>query len=128
LKDHGLKPDGEAMGNFGRITSLADLPNEKTLIRSVKAAVALNDQGIKVPRKPRPEGPRTITVPSYLKLALAKNKKASAHFKDFSYSKKKDYIDWLTEAKTPETRQRRLDTAISWIAQGKGRNWKYERC
>jgi len=128
LKDHGLTAvDDAAMGQFGRITSLADLPDEKTLVRYVKAAAALNDQGIKVARKPRPAGPRRVVVPSFLKTALSKNKRARAHFDAFTYSKKKDYVDWLTEAKTRETRRRRLETAVSWISQGKGRNWKYER-
>lgn len=127
LKDHGLKPGKEAMGNFGRLTSLTDLPDEKTLVRSVKAAAALNDQGVKIRRKPRPAGARRLTTPSYLKTALAKNKLARAHFDEFSYSKKKDYVEWLTDAKTPETRRRRLHTAVEWIAEGKGRHWKYAR-
>ena len=128
LKDHGLTAaDDEAMGQFGRIRSLADLPDEKTLIRYVKAAAALNDRGIKIPRAPKVSGPKRLAVPAFFKSALSKNKKALAHFGDFSYSKKKDYVEWLSEARTAATRQRRLETAVQWIAQGKSRNWKYER-
>ena len=86
----------------------------------------LNDEGIKLPPKPKKEKVELV-VPDYFTSALKKNKKAFAEFEDFSYSKKKDYVEWLTEAKSEETRNKRLATAIEWIAEGKSRNWKYER-
>jgi uncharacterized protein YdeI (YjbR/CyaY-like superfamily) len=67
-------------------------------------------------------------VPPYFTAALKKNKKAKVNFDAFTYSKQKDYVDWLTEAKTEETRGRRLETSVEWLAEGKSRNWKYERC
>lgn len=117
----------EAMGQFGRITSLADLPPKKVLLAYVRKAAKLNDEGVKVPR-PKRAPSKPLPVPADLAAALKKNKAAAKHFEAFSPSKRKDYIEWLTEAKTDETRQRRLATAVEWIAEGKGRNWKYERC
>jgi len=118
--------DGDGMSTFGRITSLKDLPSDKKLVEYIKAAMLLNEKGIKV-AKAKPEKKEALPVPSYFKKALAANKKASQEFEKFSPSKKKDYITWLIEAKTEETRAKRLETAIEWIAEGKSRNWKYEK-
>lgn len=118
----------EAMGQFGRITSVEALPPKKVLRDYVKKAMQLNEDGVKV-NKPRvPRTPKELVVPAYFQAALKKNKKALAAFDGFSYSKKKDYVDWVTEAKTEKTRERRLETSVEWIAEGKSRNWKYERC
>lgn len=122
----GAKSD-EAMGEFGRITKISDLPSRRVLIGYVRKAVKLNEEGVKVPRPPR-KPPTELVVPADLAAALRRSKAAANHFEAFSYSKRKDYIEWLTEAKTEETRNRRLATAIEWIAEGKSRNWKYERC
>ena len=119
--------EGTAWGTFGRITSVKDLPAETSLIRFVKIAAELNDQGVKVTRKVTPKSERSVEVPEDLTAALIGNQKALASFDTFSYSKKKDYVEWLNEAKTDATRKKRLETAVDWIAQGKGRNWKYER-
>jgi uncharacterized protein YdeI (YjbR/CyaY-like superfamily) len=117
----------EAMGQFGRITSLADLPPQKQIIAYIQAAMKLNEQGVKSParvnRKPR----KALSTPSDLVSALKKNKAAKATFDNFSPTHRRDYIEWITEAKTDATRQRRLATAIEWLAEGKSRNWKYER-
>lgn len=114
----------DAMGHFGRITSLDDLPPRKVLVGYVKKAAELNEKGIKTPKRaPKPKKP--LTVPAYLKAALARNKKAAASFAGFSPSAKREYLDWITEAKGEETRKRRLETAIEWMAEGKQRNWKY---
>jgi uncharacterized protein YdeI (YjbR/CyaY-like superfamily) len=69
-----------------------------------------------------------LVVPDYFMAALKKNKKALTTFEGFSYSHKKDYVEWVTEAKAEETRQRRLAQALEWLAEGKSRNWKYEKC
>ncbi len=69
-----------------------------------------------------------MTVPDYLTAALKKNKKALAAFEAFSYSHKKEYVEWITEAKREETRQKRIETMLIWLAEGKSRNWKYEMC
>jgi uncharacterized protein YdeI (YjbR/CyaY-like superfamily) len=122
-----FKAADEAMGQYGRITSLADLPSEKVLLGMVRKAAALNEQGVKVPRPARRAGGRKLDVPAYLMSALRKNKRALATFEGFSYSNKKDYVEWVVEAKTDETRKRRLETAVAWMAEGRIRNWKYVR-
>jgi uncharacterized protein YdeI (YjbR/CyaY-like superfamily) len=119
--------DEEAMGHFGRIMSIADLPGEKKLLGYVRKAVGLNDAGVKLPRRSKPREKKTLIVPSDLRVALAKNPKARKAFENFSDSNKRDYIEWITEAKRAETRSRRLQTAVEWIAEGKIRNWKYAR-
>lgn len=119
--------DGEAMGHFGRIMSIADLPSERTLLGYVRKAVGLNEAGVKSPRRSQPREKKTLTVPSDLRAALAKNAKARNRFAKFSDSNRRDYIEWITEAKREETRRRRLQTAVEWIAEGQIRNWKYAR-
>ena len=122
------KRAGEAMGSFGRLTNLADLPTDAELTRLVKEAARLNDEGIKpVPRR-RAKEKKRLAVPDYLIAALRKNKKARETFENFSYIHKKEYLEWLTEAKREETRNRRLATAIAWLSNGKPRNWKYTNC
>lgn len=116
-----------AMGHFGRITSLKDFPSDKIMIAYIKEAAKLNEQGIKVARKPVPAEKKVLTTPKFLLEALNKSKSAKKFFDEFSYSKKKEYIEWLNEAKTEDTRNKRLKTAIEWISENKGRNWKYER-
>jgi hypothetical protein len=117
----------KAMGHFGRLTSIDDLPSRRVLVALVREARRLNDERIKLPPRPRPKKPIKVTVPAYLRAALGKKKKALAHFTAFSPGQRREYVDWLTEAKTAPTREKRLATAISWIAEGKIRNWKYVR-
>jgi len=118
----GSKHKG-AMGHFGRITSIDDLPSEKQLIGYVRKAAELNERGVQPKRARR--GTQKVTVPSDLKLALAKNSKARQIFENFSYSHKKEYVDWITDAKRDETRLKRLKTTIQWLSQGKPQNWRY---
>ncbi|MGH2670154.1 MAG: YdeI/OmpD-associated family protein [bacterium] len=117
-----------AMGQFGRLTAITDLPGEKTLIRIVREAAALNEQGVKAPARARPKGDRTLKVPDDFMSALRRNRKALTTFDGFSHSNKKDYVEWVTEAKQEETRKKRLETAVAWMAEGKVRNWKYIKC
>lgn len=117
-----------AMGHLGRITSLKDLPSDKKMTAWIKEAMKLNDQGIKVSKpKPSEKEKKELVIPDYFTKALGKNKKAKQVFDNFAYSHKKEYMQWITEAKTEETRNKRMATAMEWIAEGKGRNWKYER-
>jgi uncharacterized protein YdeI (YjbR/CyaY-like superfamily) len=118
----------EGMGHFGRITSLADLPGDKELVAFIKKAVELNELGVKRPAAPRTAGNRELIVPDYITSALKKNPKARAAFEAFSYSHKKEYLEWITEAKREETRQKRIETMLVWLAEGKSRNWKYANC
>jgi uncharacterized protein YdeI (YjbR/CyaY-like superfamily) len=115
-----------AMGSLGKITTLQDLPPDKVLIQYIKEAARLNEQDIKMPaqKKSKPTA-KNIEVPDFLMKALKRNKLAMAAFNGFSFSNQKDYILWLTDAKTEETRKKRLTTAIEWMAEGKIRNWKY---
>ncbi|HTP13915.1 MAG TPA: YdeI/OmpD-associated family protein [Bacteroidota bacterium] len=115
----------EAMGHFGRITTLADLPPDKTIVRYIRTAMKLNEEGVPSPTRSKPKEKKPLKIPAYFKSALAKNKKALRTFDAFPYSHKKEYLEWVTEAKTEETRQTRLRTAVEWMAQGKARNWKY---
>ena len=131
---HALLIDGKtatgrstekAMGQFGRITSVDDLPPERTLLAMVRRACTLNDLGTKVPRSVKPK-PRLV-VPAYFMAALKQNSKALAIYKGFSPSHRREYVEWVTEARTDATRQRRLGAAVAWMARGRSRNWKYMR-
>lgn len=115
-----------AMGHLGKLTSLKDLPSDKKLTAWIKEAMELNDKGIKV-AKPKPAVKKPLEVPDYFIKALAKNKKVQKAWDAFAYSHKKEYLQWITEAKTEATRDSRMATAFEWIAEGKGRNWKYEK-
>ncbi|MFN0139171.1 MAG: YdeI/OmpD-associated family protein [Pyrinomonadaceae bacterium] len=116
-----------AMGSFGRIKSLKDLRDNRTMKKLIKDACKLNDDGVKVVRKASKEQ-KELVVPDTLLKALAKNKKAAAAFQGFPYSCRKEYVEWITEAKTDPTRDKRLATTIEWLSEGKRRNWKYEKC
>jgi uncharacterized protein YdeI (YjbR/CyaY-like superfamily) len=118
------EPRASMMG--ARVESLAELPPKKVLVSYVKEAKRLNDEGVKEPKRARPKRTIRVAVPADLKAALARNAKAKAIFETFAPSHKRDYVEWLTEAKQAETRARRLRTALEWIAEGKRRNWKYE--
>ncbi len=115
-----------AMGHAGKIKSLKDLPSDTILMSWIKEAAKLNDDGVKLPPRKKTEQ-KELVIPDYFTNALSKNKKALQTFEKFSPSHKKEYVEWIIEAKSEETRNRRMDTAIEWISEGKGRNWKYER-
>lgn len=116
----------EAMGQFGRITSVKDLPSKKVLTAYIRKAMKLNEEGVKVARPKA--APRELLVPDYFIVALEGNPAAYEVFNNFSTSAKRDYCDWLTEAKTEATRDKRMAQAVEWIAEGKKRHWKYESC
>ena len=119
--------EGEAMGQFGRITSVSQLPGDRVMMRLVRAAVELNERGIKSPTRSKPRGERKLRVPGHFMDALRKNRRALETFTGFTYSNQKEYVDWVTEAKGEETRRRRMETSVAWMAEGKIRNWKYIR-
>jgi uncharacterized protein YdeI (YjbR/CyaY-like superfamily) len=116
---------GGAMGQFGSIKSLSDLPGDKVVIGYVREAARLNETGKKVGPIRRKKKP--LPVPPELRAALKKNPAALAHFESFSPSHRREYNEWICEAKRDETRKKRIETAVSWIADGKPRNWKYTR-
>ena len=125
--NRALKIPGKegAMGQFGSLKALSDLPGDKVVIGWVREAARLNETGRKVGpirRKLKP-----LPVPPELRAALTKNPGAHAHFESFSPSQRREYNEWIGEAKQGETRRKRIETALGWIAQGKPRNWKYMR-
>lgn len=127
LMESGSFPERTAMGSFGRIKSLDELPDDATLKKLIAEAMRLNDEGIKVER-PVSKDKKELVVPQILIEALAQNEAAAATFDRFPFSKRKDYVQWITEAKTDATRDKRLATTIEWLAEGKARHWKYENC
>ena len=115
---------GDQRKKLRRLTSFADLPDNKTLTAYVKQAVALNDAGVRTPRR-KPQTRKKLAVPDYFQSALKKNKKALITFGNFSPSCQREYVEWISEARRVKTRAQRLKTAIQWLAVGKPRNWKY---
>ena len=113
------------MGHFGMIKKVSDLPSDKILIEYIKQAMDLTDKGVKAPKKTAAPETKELIVPEYLTDALKKNAAARKTFENFSNTNKKDYLEWLAEAKTETTRLKRLETAIEWMSEGKIRNWKY---
>lgn len=115
-----------SMGHLGKIVSVEDLPGDDVLITYIQNAVILNKEGIKLPKKDT--APKTtLQVPDDFVERLVVVPAAGINFEKFSFSKKKDYLAWFDEAKTEATRNKRMDTAIEWITEGKSRNWKYEK-
>jgi hypothetical protein len=126
LRDALPERSKDAMGQFGRITSLDDLPLEKDLIALVRQAARLNDEGVKVVRRPR--APKAMPkAPAAFLRALRENGKAKGAYDTLSPSHRREYLEWITDAKTDATRDKRIATSIAWLAEGKSRNWKYER-
>jgi uncharacterized protein YdeI (YjbR/CyaY-like superfamily) len=119
--------DRDGMGHFGKISSLADLPTDAVMLAYIREACKLNDDDVKLPSKPKKEA-KELVIPPVLLEALAKNEAASATFEAFPYSSKKEYVEWISDAKSDSTRDKRLATTIEWLAEGKRRNWKYENC
>ena len=113
-----------AMGYRDKITSIADLPSKTVFKANIRKAMALNDAGIGV-EKPAKTAKPPVVVPADLAAAVEKNSKARATFAAFSPSHRREYVEWVTEAKTEATRARRLAQAVEWLAEGKPRNWKY---
>jgi uncharacterized protein YdeI (YjbR/CyaY-like superfamily) len=117
-----------AMGQFGRLTSLEQLPPKRVLAGYVKKAMALNEskQSAKPAKRRMPTRPR-LGVPPAFAAALARNKRAFATFEGLSPSHRREYLEWIAGAKRDETRARRIATALQWLAEGKRHNWRYEK-
>jgi uncharacterized protein YdeI (YjbR/CyaY-like superfamily) len=124
---------GDAMGSLGRIKSVKDLPSDKLMLDWIRQATGFVDRGeytspIAARRKVAKPSKAPLKMPAEFAKALRKNKKASVVFAAFSPSCKREYMEWIAEAKRPETRDKRIATATEWISQGKQRNWKYQNC
>lgn len=125
--DKETSRSAEAMGQFGRITAITDLPPKTIIAGYVKQAMVLNEHGIKVPKAKQKTAPRRpLPVPPALAAALNRNAMALKHFEAFVPSARYEYIEWITEAKTDATRDRRVKTSIAQLAKGKQRHWKYQ--
>ena len=114
------------MGQFGKLTKIDDLPPRKALEALVKKAMRLTDEGVKPPRDKHKK--EAFTVPQDMRAALDANPAAAATFEGFPPSAQREYVEWITEAKRDETRIKRLNQAVEWMAEGKRRHWKYENC
>jgi uncharacterized protein YdeI (YjbR/CyaY-like superfamily) len=117
------------MGSFGKMASLSDVPPKKTVILSIRKAMRLNEQGVKTPGTRKSVGPRaSLEMPEDLLVALDENRKARSTFDAFGPGARREYMEWIIEAKRDETRRRRIAQAVEWMAEGKQRNWKYQSC
>ena len=117
-----FRHDGASFMNGEKLTDVKDLAADKIMVKYSKAAVALNASGKKAPK---PAKRKALAVPDYFKKALAKNAKAKKTFENFSLSCQREYVEWITEAKREATREKRITTALEWMAEGKEKNWKY---
>lgn len=116
----------DAMGQFGRITAVRELPPKRALAAIIRRAMELNEQGVKVPARKRTKSRAEAALPDALAKALARNTEARRTFAAFAPSHRREYCEWIAEAKRDDTRERRVAQAIEWLAEGKARNWKYE--
>jgi uncharacterized protein YdeI (YjbR/CyaY-like superfamily) len=126
LKKDGYDSDG--MGSLGKLTTIKDLPSNKVLVGYIKQAAAFIDDGAKTMSRTKKAATPAPELPAELVAALKKNKAAAKVFADFSPSCKREYAEWITEAKRAETKEKRIAQAVEWIAEGKQRNWKYQNC
>jgi uncharacterized protein YdeI (YjbR/CyaY-like superfamily) len=129
LAKDGLK-SSEAMGSLGRITGLDNLPSDRTLLSYMQQAGALVESGQRTKSIERTKKAklRPVRIPPELTAALKKNKMATKVFDEFSSSCRREYADWIAQAKRPQTKQKRVKQAVEWLAEGKQRNWKYMNC
>ena len=125
-----LFPDGGAggaMGDFGRLTSVGDLPSKKALTALVRQAMALNESGAATPKRRAKPKPPPVPSPAFA-AALKASRQAAKMFAAFTPGQQREYVDWIDGAKREATRERRIAQAIEWIAEGKTHNWKYQDC
>jgi uncharacterized protein YdeI (YjbR/CyaY-like superfamily) len=126
MPKHVQKVGDTAMGQFGRIKSQKNLPADSIMLNLIRQAKKLNDDGVKITPAGKTAGQtKKLEIPDYFISAVRENKKALATFEGFSYTNKKDYVEWVTDAKTEETRNSRIKTSVEWMSEGKPRNWKY---
>jgi uncharacterized protein YdeI (YjbR/CyaY-like superfamily) len=129
---HGFLEQGDekarqAAGHFGRITSIDDLPPREEIIGYIHQAMRLNEAGVKATTRKQPAERPELAVPDDLTAALEANEAALVTFTGFSPSHRREYVEWITDAKADATRQKRLQQAVEWMSEGKSRHWKYAR-
>ncbi|SHG35102.1 YdeI/OmpD-associated family protein [Chryseobacterium sp. OV279] len=125
LKEMETTAEKSSMFSLGKLTKMEDLPSKVQLKKMMKEAMELTDMGVTM-KKAAPSKVET-EVPDYFQAALNDHKKASEVFEKGSPSFRKEYINWITEAKTETTRNKRMEQALEWLAEGKARNWKYQK-
>jgi uncharacterized protein YdeI (YjbR/CyaY-like superfamily) len=127
--DHLLVSGTEknSMGQLGRITTIEDLPPAEKLMGLIQEAMGLIDKGVRPQKEPASKEIKELIIPEYLTEAVNASPRASETFGRFSYSQKKEYVEWVTDAKSEATRNKRMEQAIEWMEEGKQRNWKYQK-
>ena len=120
-------PKAGAMGQFGKLTSLDDLPADREFDSLIREAAALAKTA-PAPRKTKHEPKPPPGMHPDFAAALAKNPKAKAALDGFPPSAQRDYLEWIDEAKQDATRAKRIATAVEWLSEGKRRHWKYQSC
>ena len=126
MKELTKEIEKNSMFSLGKITKISDLPSKPQLKAAIKEAMKLTDMGVTI-KKALPTKAE-VEIPDYFQQAINSNKKAKEIFEKASPSFRKEYILWITDAKTEVTRNKRMEQAIEWISEGNGRNWKYEKC
>lgn len=129
IHGEGRQGHTDGMGSYGKVASLDDLPSDAELAAKLTEARARIDAASTAQKKPsaKPRTPRTIEMQDDLKAALADKAEAAQTWQNLAPSHRYEYLEWITEAKREETRARRIAQAVEWLAEGKRRNWKYER-
>lgn len=118
--------NNEGMGQLGKIKSKLDLPNENQLVNCIIEAIQLIEKGVKPAKSAKQKNNEPIILPAYFSSLLAEFPTAKEKFLSMSNSHQKEYVEWITEAKTETTRNTRMQTCIKWVLEGKGRNWQYQ--
>jgi len=129
MKDKEIAESVKAGKNFGymdKIKSVSELPQKQILVALIKEAMTINELGIKK-EKTKSDKPKILETPDYLIDSLNKNKEAKIVWESKSDAYRKEYLIWITDAKTEITRQKRIEQSLEWIAEGKGRFWKYAK-
>ncbi len=119
--------DEAAAGSFGRIEKMEDLPPDEAIINFIHQLIALNESGVKEPKKSATASKPELPMPDDFKVLLSANAAAVGYFENFAPSKKREYLEWFADAKSEATRQKRMEQALEWISEGKSRNWEYQK-
>ena len=129
IHGEGRLGDSPGMGGYGKVAALSDLPSDAELEASIQAAARrVSERGSAAKPKVAKASKAPIPMPEDFASALAKVPEAAATLDGFAPSHRREYLEWITEAKQAATRERRIAQAVEWLAEGKKRNWKYERC
>jgi uncharacterized protein YdeI (YjbR/CyaY-like superfamily) len=132
MKQDGREGEDGAKGSrgaFGRITSVADLPSNKVMLGYINQAIAFTESAAKSPKPPKTRKPKPeVEPPAEFVLAMKQREGATEAFATLSPNCRREYVTWITEAKRAETKERRIQTSMQWIVEGKSLNWKYEKC